>query len=306
LKLSVIATTYNSTEWLQKVLWGFAEQTHQDFEFLVADDGSNEETAALIAANREELGFKIRHIRQKDDGFRKCRILNKAILHAESDYIVFTDGDCIPRRDFLEVHRDYAKPGYYVSGSYYKLPMQTSHAITRDDIRWQRCFDFLWLRQNGLPPTAKRLKISAGRLQAKFLNRLTPTRCNFKGSNASAWKKDLLAVGGFDERMQWGGLDREIGVRLKNLGIKPRQVKYDAVCVHLDHSRSYADPANVAANKALRVNVEKQKITHTEHGTDSISADQLSAALVDADTTTVMPATASAAASSSMDSSTAN
>ena len=275
MKLSVIASTYNSTEWLQKVLWGFAAQTHQDFELLIADDGSNEETASLLATARAELGLEIRHIWQRDDGFRKCRILNKAILKAQCDYIVFTDGDCIPRADFLEVHHKAAKPGYYLSGSYYKLPMVTSHAISREDIQWGRCFDFLWLRSNGLPPTAKRMKIDTGRTQARFLNRLTPTACNLKGSNASAWKKDLLAAGGFDERLQWGGLDRELGVRLKNAGIKPKHVRYDAICVHLDHARGYADPANVAANKAHRVKVQREKITHTEHGTEAIRDQQL-------------------------------
>lgn len=277
MKLSVIASTYNSTEWLQKVLWGFAAQTHQDFEILIADDGSEKATAELLASAREETGLEIRHIWQRDDGFRKCRILNKAILQAQCDYIVFTDGDCIPRADFLEVHHKAAKPGYYLSGSYYKLPMATSHAISRDDIHWGRCFDFLWLRSNGLPPTAKRMKITTGRTQAKLLNRITPTACNLKGSNASAWKKDLLAVGGFDERLQWGGLDRELGVRLKNAGIKPKHVRYDAICVHLDHARGYADPANVAANKAHRVKVQREKITHTAHGTDAISEQQLQA-----------------------------
>ncbi len=278
LKLSVIASTYNSTEWLQKVLWGFAAQTHQDFELLIADDGSDKETAGLLAAASRDLGLEIRHIWQRDEGFRKCRILNKAILKAQSDYIVFTDGDCIPRADFLEVHHNTAKPGYYLSGSYYKLPMVTSHAISHDDIQWGRCFDFLWLRQNGLPPTAKRMKISTGRTLAKLFNRITPTACNLKGSNASVWKKDLLTVGGFDERLQWGGLDRELGVRLKNAGIKPKHVRYDAICVHLDHARGYADPANVAANKAHRIKVQREKISYTEYGTEAISDNQLAAA----------------------------
>lgn len=279
MKLSVIASTYNSTEWLQKVLWGFAAQTHKEFELLIADDGSGPETARLLADASEELGIDIRHIWQEDEGFQKCRILNKAILHAKYDYVVFTDGDCIPRWDFLEVHNRRAKSGYYLSGGYYKLPMQTSHAITREDINFGRCFDFLWMRENGLPPTAKRLKISAGKLQARLLNYLTPTACNLKGSNASAWKKDLLAAGGFDERLQWGGLDRELGVRLKNAGIKPRHVRYDAICIHLDHARSYADPDNVAANKAHRKKVEKEKTRHTAYGLDAISDEELRLAL---------------------------
>ena len=266
MKLSVIVSTYNSPEWLQKVFWGYAEQTYKDFEILVADDGSKDETAALIEATRQDLNLDIRHVWQQDKDFRKCRILNKAILQAREEYIVFTDGDCIPRRDFLQIHHDQAKAGHYLSGSYYKLPMQTSKTITREDIRWGRCFWFQWLRENGLPPTAKRLKISCGPLQAKIFNTITPTACNLKGSNASVWKKDLFQVGGFDERMAWGGEDRELGVRLINSGIKPKHVRYNAICVHLDHGRPYKDPEKVAWNKKLRKQVEREKIKFTDHG----------------------------------------
>ena len=41
MKLSVIITTYNSEEWLSKVLEGYCQQTENDFEVVVADDGSN-------------------------------------------------------------------------------------------------------------------------------------------------------------------------------------------------------------------------------------------------------------------------
>ncbi|MCK7596384.1 glycosyltransferase family 2 protein [Microbulbifer sp. CAU 1566] len=266
MKLSVIMTTYNSPEWLEKVLWGYSCQTEQALEVIVADDGSRSDTAELVARLREETGLDIRHVWQKDDGFRKCRILNKAILEARGDYIVFTDGDCIPRADFLEVHKRRAERGYFLSGSYFKLPMSTSEAITRDDILSGRCFDFQWLREHGLKARRKTLKLRATPRWAPLLNRITPTACNLKGSNASAWRDDILKVNGFDERMAWGGLDREFGVRLENAGIKPRHVRFDAVCVHLDHPRGYADPEIVARNKALRLRVAKERIIETPQG----------------------------------------
>ncbi len=266
MKVSVVFSTYNSVEWLQKVLWGFAYQTHKDFEIIIADDGSSPETAELIKTQRNALDLDIKHVWQEDEGFQKCRILNKAVLHAQAPYIVFTDGDCIPRSDFLAVHVQEAKPGRYLSGSYYKLPMDTSRNITQEDIKTQRCFDVQWLYQNGLPKTRKTLKLRASQKWAPLLNALTPTACNLKGSNASAWRQDILDVNGFDERMQWGGLDREFGVRLANNGIKPKHVRYNAICVHLDHSRGYKDPKMVAANKALRVGNAKNKVTWTDHG----------------------------------------
>lgn len=266
MNLSLILTTYNSPRWLEKVLWGYSCQTELPLEVIVADDGSAPETAELVEHLRDETGLDIRHVWQRDDGFRKCRILNKAILHARGDYIVFTDGDCIPRRDFLAVHRRRAEPGRYLSGSYFKLPMSTSETISRDDILSGRCFELPWLRAHGLDSRRKTMKLSAGPRLAPWLNRLTPTACNLKGSNASVWREDILKVNGFDERMAWGGLDREFGVRLVNAGIKPRHVRYDAICVHLDHPRGYADPEIVARNKALRIRSEKEGIVETPCG----------------------------------------
>ncbi len=270
--LSVIISTYNSPEWLEKVLWGYEQQTYRRFEIVIADDGSDERTRALIDRMRTELAVPITHAWQEDRGFRKCRILNKAVLQSSHDYIVFTDGDCIPRNDFLAVHAGAAEPGYYLSGSYFKLPMSTSNAITKDDIVSGRCFDVRWLRRHGLGRSRKNIKISAGPRSARWLNRLTTAKCNFKGSNASAWKNDILAVNGFDERMPWGGEDREFGVRLINQGIRPRHVRYDAIVIHLDHARGYVDPERVKSNRALRLYNQKHGVRWTDSGISGLTS----------------------------------
>jgi glycosyltransferase involved in cell wall biosynthesis len=266
MKISVILTTYNATEWLEKVLWGYAAQHFTDFELVIADDGSNRDTVELIERVRDELGLGIQHVWQEDRGFRKCRILNKAILHARYDYLVFSDGDCIPRADFLAVHAARARRGTYLSGSYYKLPMSTSEIIGREDIESGRCFDRAWLMAHGLPRSSKKWKLSASPRMARWLNRLDPTRCNFKGSNGSAWLQDVIGVNGFNEDMHYGGLDREFGVRLANLGIRPVQVRYDAIVLHLDHPRGYRDPHQMAANKEFRLDVERRRLTRTASG----------------------------------------
>lgn len=266
MQASVLLSTYNSPAWLEKVLYGYFCQRRTDFELIIADDGSGPETATLIERLRPLSPVPILHIWQHDNGFRKCRILNKAVVHARTNYIIFSDGDCIPRADFVDTHLRRAAPGYYLSGSYYKLPMTTSQLITRDDIESGRCFDKRWLYQHGLPRHRKTLKISASPRWAPLFNRLTPAKCNLKGSNASVWRDDILRVNGLDERMPWGGEDREFGVRLVNAGIKPRHVRYDAIVIHLDHARGYVDAERVAANKALRQASARNGVTRTPQG----------------------------------------
>jgi glycosyltransferase involved in cell wall biosynthesis len=266
MQISVVLSTYNSPQWLEKVLWGYHHQQFRDFEIVIADDGSDDRTRELIERMRAATGLTLKHVWQEDAGFRKCRILNRAIMETAYEYLVFSDGDCIPRRDFLQIHATQARPGHFLSGSYFKLPMATSCAITPDDIASGDCFRMDWLRRHGLRSWRKTAKLRAGPRMAQLLNRLTTTRCNLKGSNASAWKQDILAVNGFDERMPWGGEDREFGVRLRNLGIRPRHVRFNAIVIHLDHARGYVDPVQVQANRQLRQHNERKGVHWTDYG----------------------------------------
>lgn len=264
--VSVIISTYNKPDWLEKVLWGFNCQTYKDFEVIIADDGSQSETKEKIDVLRDVLSFKIIHVWQEDNGFQKCRILNKAIVACSTDYLIMTDGDCIPREDFVQVHYINKEPATFISGGYYMLPMNISLAITREDIEKQNCFNIQWLKEKGLPQTFKNNKLTANGIISKLLNWVTPTNASWNGHNSSGWKKDILNVNGFDERMQYGGEDREMGERLKNFGVKSKQLRYSAVCIHLDHARSYRTPEAIAKNMVIRKEVRQNKSVWTYYG----------------------------------------
>ena len=207
MKISVIFTTYNSPDWLQKVLWGFEQQTDDNFEVVIADDGSTTETQRVVTDFKARSPMPIKHVWQEDHGFQKCRILNKAIVSAEGEYIVVTDGDCIPRKDFIATHRKKAQPGYFLSGGYLKLPLQLSRDITQQDIIDDSCFDKNWLIERGLNKSHKLWKLTRSTVLTKLFNRLTPTRRTWNGHNASCFKTDIIKINGFDERMQYGGED---------------------------------------------------------------------------------------------------
>lgn len=268
MRLSVIITTYNHPEWLEKVLWGFEAQTFRGFEVLVADDGSDDRTRERLAQVVPRLGYPVQHVWHPKAGFRKCTILNAAIARAAGDYCFFTDGDCIPRRDLLAVHAALAAPGRFLSGGYLKLPMPTSEAITREDILAGRATDYAWLRAHGMPRDRQSRRLAWGPLMARVLDGLTTTRASFNGHNASAWRADLVRVNGFDERLEWGGLDREIGERLENAGVRGKQVRHRTIVVHLDHGRGYKRPEAMARNRAIRDEVAAGRLTRTAHGLD--------------------------------------
>ncbi|MQP52920.1 MULTISPECIES: glycosyltransferase family 2 protein [unclassified Flavobacterium] len=264
--LSVIITTYNSEVWLQKVLEGYCNQTETNFEVVIADDGSTENTKLIIESFSHKFQFPIQHIWQEDNGFQKCKILNKAILKTNSEYLLFTDGDCIPRKDFVAQHLKYQEEGYFLSGGYFKLPMETSNIISLENIKHQHCFSISWLIKNGVSKSFKLSKLTKFKPFAVFMNWLTPTKRTFNGHNTSCFKNDLIAVNGFNEEMQYGGLDREVGERLFNLGILSKQIRYSAICLHLDHKRGYATTETWEKNNAIRSYNKKHNVTFIENG----------------------------------------
>lgn len=264
--ISIIVSTYDQPAWLEKVLAGYAAQTVAGFEIVLADDGSGPETRAVVDAARGFFRGLLRHVWQEDEGFQKSRILNRAILAARRPYLVFTDGDCVPRADFVATHAARARPGHFLSGGCVKLPPALSRALDAPAIASGRAFSLSWLRARGLNDAHAVPKLLGRGATARLLDALTPTKPTWNGHNASGWKRDLLAVNGFDERMQYGGQDRELGERLVHAGVRPIQVRHSAIALHLDHARGYKTTRSIERNREIRRQTRAGRATWTEHG----------------------------------------
>jgi len=270
ISVGVVISTYNNPEWLRKTLWGYANQTVADFELIIADDGSGEETRKLLEEYQQKYFPSLKHVWHPDNGFQKSEILNKALLASDSDYLIFTDQDCIPRPDFIETHLHYAEPGSFLSGGYFKLPMDISRQIKEEDVSSKRVFDLRWLRSQGLRCNFKCTKLFHSKIFASFMNFVTPTRASWNGMNSSGWRSDMMKINGYNEEMHYGGQDREFGERLVNLGIRPKQIRYSAICLHLDHKRPYKTQETLERNKAIRENTRKMKTVQTPFGIEKL------------------------------------
>lgn len=265
-KIGVVISTYNNPAWLEKTLWGFENQTVSGFEIIISDDGSGDETKELIRKFQNNSCLRIKHVWQDDEGFQKSRILNKAIMAAESEYLIFTDQDCIPRKDFVETHIKYAEKGYFLSAGYFRLPMSISKSILEKDISSQQAFNLKWLKNRGLKINFKCTKLFRSHFFSSMMNFITPAKSSWNGCNSSGWKADFLKINGFNEEMHYGGQDREFGERLSNLGIKSKQIRYSAICLHLDHKRPYKTPETLRNNREIRKNTRRLHIVETPAG----------------------------------------
>jgi glycosyltransferase involved in cell wall biosynthesis len=266
MRVAVILSSYNSPERLEKVLCGYSIQQRDDFELLVADDGSTDETRQVVKRASERLDLNIRHVWHEDDGFRKCTILNKALAATEADYLIFSDGDCVPRADFVASHVALGRPGRYLSGGCFRLTQEATRALTCEQILAGRATDLGFIGPKLPRLRLKKYRLALDSRAAAVLDLLTTTRPTWNGHNSSCWRRDALAVNGFDERMRYGGEDREFGERLVNIGIRPLQVRHRAVCVHLWHDRDYICPEGLAENLRIRRLTRSRRTHQTAHG----------------------------------------
>jgi hypothetical protein len=66
--------------------------------------------------------------------------------------------------------------------------------------------------------------------------------------------------------MHYGGLDREVGERLTHSGILSKQIRYDAICLHLHHERGYVDLDKIKSNLAIRRYNLQHRIIRIKNG----------------------------------------
>jgi glycosyltransferase involved in cell wall biosynthesis len=246
--VAVIVTTYNRPDALAAVLDGYRAQSDRDFEMVVADDGSTAETAAVIDEARRGADFDIIHVRHEDLGFRAAAIRNRAIVQSTADYIIFSDGDCIPLPGFVARHRRMAEKGWFLSGNRILLSEGLSRRILKERLpvhawasgRWiaakLRGEVNRWLPLLTLPPDLALRKWPARRWEGVMT-------CNL-----SVRREDLLTVDGLDETYSgWGLEDSDLAIRLLRAGVRHKSARFAAPVLHLWHREN--DRGSLADNR---------------------------------------------------------
>ena len=246
--VAVIVTTYNRPDALAAVLAGYRAQSDRDFETIVADDGSTMETAAVIDEARCGADFDIIHVRHEDQGFRAAAIRNRAIAQTAADYVIFSDGDCIPLPGFVARHRRMAEPGWFLSGNRILLSEGFSRQVLQERLPVHAWMSGRWLKAKlrgevnrwlpllTLPPDLALRKWPAQRWEGVMT-------CNL-----SIWRKDLLAVDGLDESYSgWGLEDSDLAIRLVRAGIRHKSARFAAPVLHLWHREN--DRRSLAENR---------------------------------------------------------
>ncbi len=235
LNVSLIITTYNKPDYLRKVLGAVLLQRPLPHEILVADDGSDEKTEKVVEEFSALAACPLVRVWHEDLGFRAAKIRNEAVKRASGDYIVFLDGDCIPGSRFISDHISLAEQGCFFQGKRVLLDRKASGFF-----EGSRSRDWSYLLRVTM---SGRLSNFHHLLRVPLFPALRSRRLRgAKGCNFALYRKDLVAVNGFNEDfVGWGREDSELAVRLYRYGLTRKTHPFRAVCFHLWHEENARD-----------------------------------------------------------------
>jgi validoxylamine A glucosyltransferase len=241
-KLSIIIPTYNRSRWLMRALEAFRAEAlpAEQFEVIIADDGSSDGTEALVASF--EADYRIKYCFQEDRGYRVSAVRNLGAKLAEGEVLAFFDTGEIPSPSFAASHLS----------AYTRLP-NVRRAMTGLICGWNA-----GVRQDAEGMTAEQLytsipKETDPRFQSLArvgfdLGKLALPPMLWWGGNISIRTEDFWESGGFDESFrEYGVEDVELAYRLWGRGIEFGFCE-DGWVIDLIETRSGANDESVARN----------------------------------------------------------
>ena len=256
--VSLIVSTFDQPEYLQRVLDAVSRQSRPPQEMLLADDGSGNETREIFLRWSAPRPFPCRHFWQAHEGFRKAHILNRAVAAANSNYLIFLDGDMVPHPDFIADHCAAARPEAFIQGHRVLVGQKAAAWFGRRELTADRR-RALWQGQISGWKNAYRWPFPC-------LSKKNHLR-GIRGCNFSLWREDMLRVNGYNEDFTgWGREDSEFAARLMNAGVRRLDLCGRALCFHLWHPP--VSRGELAVNDELLARAVREKSVRCEQGLD--------------------------------------
>jgi glycosyltransferase involved in cell wall biosynthesis len=270
--MSVIVTTYNREDALDAVLRALGRQTDTNFEIVIADDGSREETTRVVESWRSRLAVTLKHVRHEHRGFRGGEIRNRGIRASAGEVCIFLDGDCLATADFVAAHRRLHEPGWFVTGNRILLSRELTDAVLAKELTAETWNFTALLRQrlgggvNRLMPT---LRLPLGPLRKR-------QRDNWQGAqtcNLAVARRDLDRIDGFDSAYTgWGLEDSDLVVRLLHAGVGRKDGRFATGVLHLWHPPS--DRSQLPVNRTRLQETMSGTRVHARCGLSLLGADE--------------------------------
>lgn len=263
---SIIVSVYKDINALRAICYALFHQSNPNFEIIVSEDGSNPAMRNFVASIHGSQ--PIVHLTQDDDGFRKNKALNRAIAAARGEILIFIDGDCVPHKHHVASHIQCAAPGFACSGRRAELGPTLSQFILNKAKHIKAFENWFSFGLFALPALIDHSKNYEAGLYSPLLHRFTKHKnASLLGCNFSCRKNDIITVNGFNEDYTSPGIgeDSDIEWRLRENGIKIKNIKFLAPVYHLYHEHKFEASL---ANRLLFEKTKQQRTVFCEHGID--------------------------------------
>jgi GT2 family glycosyltransferase len=226
---TIVLAAYNQPRELALTLAALSAQTDPSFDVVVADDGSDPPAESALAEVARQLPFSVEWIWQRDDGFRKMRAQNRAVLRRKSELLLFLDGDCLPYRNWVEVYRRHARPGEFLVGGYIFLSDEQTMRLSPELVR---------AGAHELPLDAQTWwRLQNAHWRNKLYRGYQRNRPRIRGGNFGVARDLFERVDGFDEAMcGYGKEDSELRNRMRNAGARGISLWTRARICHVSRS----------------------------------------------------------------------
>ncbi len=172
-KVSVVIPTLDRDKLLKEALISVKNQTFSDYEVIVVDDGSKDNTEKVVEEFRTFFGDSLKYIKKEHGGVSSAR--NRGILESSSPYIAFLDSDDLWMKDKLRLQVEYLERN------------RDAKVVHTDEI---------WIKDGKVVNQRKKHKKSGGSLFFRSL-----LLCLISPSSVMLKKEVLSDIGFFDEKM---------------------------------------------------------------------------------------------------------
>jgi len=263
LKCTIIVSVYKDTESLDLILESLSNQTTLPNEVIVSEDGDCLEMVEYVnLAKQKYPNLDIVHLFQEDLGWRKNRALNRAIAASKYEYLIFIDGDCVPYSTFVDGHLSNVQEGVVLCAKRIELGKQFSKLVRSKQVKVfdiERTFlkKIFFLLRDGARHPEDGFYFKPGTTISKLINSRRVR--HILGCNFSCYKKDFLAINGFDETfvLPCEGEDVDPTWRFRSVGIELKNCRANANVAHLYHKKRFGEDEGAVNRSIMQTNKEK-------------------------------------------------
>lgn len=235
-KFSVVTLTYNQLDNLKKIKPFWDRQTLNDFEWVLASDGSTDGTDEWAKSQ----GIKI-YQKEKNTGFDLTGCLNQARKLCDGEYLVFVMGDTYPKSDFLEKIAEQIDKRTLVNGIRFDIDWETDEVVRPE---WRT-----WLNPNWPWWKSNAFDVPLVKHNGSFMPAWRMATLNSLAIPAKLWDE----MGGIPEDFDgYGKMDWYIGAWILFNGYRFVSANKAVVYHRMHDDRADSDTANKVFEKYIR------------------------------------------------------